>query len=77
MKKVQFNSESEFARLFNFNLQPYSIKAVNGIAVNVNTGSLIQNQLEVTRKHVSVTSYFPEKQDTSTYFFKAPFIVEY
>lgn len=77
MKQVAFTTEQEFANFFNFTIQPRNIRVVNGVAVNVSIGALCANELEVTKRHVTITTYFPEKQDTSRHFFKAPFIVEY
>ena len=79
MKTLKFNSEKEFNKIFNFDLQPRSVKSVNGIAVNVDTGSLYKNELEVSRKHVTISSYFVEKGIHGGYtntIIRAPFIVE-
>lgn len=77
MKTLTLNSERELNNLFDFNFQPYKIKSVNGIAVNVNGGSLIYNELEVTNNHVTISSYFVEKQGHTTTSLKAPFIIEF
>lgn len=77
MKSQQFKNEEEFNAIFNFNLQPRAIKSVNGIAVNIDGGSLIYNTLEVTNKAVTIESYFVDKQGYTKTFIKAPFIVEY
>jgi hypothetical protein len=77
MTTVTFNTAEDFNQLFNFDLQPRAIKTVNGIAVNVFNGSLIYNELNVTNKHVSCSSYMIEKQSDTIGFFKAPFKVEY
>lgn len=77
MKTLNFSNQSEFKEMFNFNIQPRSIKFVNGIAVNVAGGSLTYNELEVTNKHVSISSYSVDAQDTITHFINPPYVVKF
>lgn len=77
MTTATLNSEKDFKKLFNFNLQPHHIKAVNGITVNVFNGTLIDNQLSVSHKYVTLGTYSVKEQSTNYTVIDAPFLIEY
>lgn len=77
MKTQTFNTASELSQLFNSSFQPREIKSVNGIIVNDFNGSLINNQLTVSRKHVILENYSVAAQSTNYTFLNAPFTITY
>lgn len=77
MKTKTLNTAAELSQLFNPSFQPREVKSVNGIIVNDFNGSLINNHLTVSRKHVILENYSIAQQSTNYTFLNAPFTITY